>query len=73
MGTFSCNKSYIGETKRNREVRWKEHCSNNDKESEVAEISYIYIYIVFLQISLRILAFNDKVNLKNLSHLLKYI
>ena len=38
MGTCSCNKSYIGEIKRNREVRWKEHCSNNDKESEVAEI-----------------------------------
>ena len=33
----SCNESYIGETKRNAEIRWKEHCSNNDKKSEVAK------------------------------------
>ena len=33
----SCKESYIGETKRNTKVRWKEHCSNNDKKSEVAE------------------------------------
>ena len=37
MGTCSCNESYIRETKRNAEIRWKEHCSNNDKKSEVAE------------------------------------
>ena len=36
-GTCSCKESYIGETKRNAEIRWKEHCSNNDKKSEVAE------------------------------------
>ena len=36
-GIFSCNESYIGKTKRNAEIRWKEHCSNNDKKSEVAE------------------------------------
>ena len=35
--TCSWNESYIGETKRNAEIRWKEHCSNNDKKSEVAE------------------------------------
>ena len=33
----SSKESYIGETKRNAEIRWKEHCSNNDKKSEVAE------------------------------------
>ena len=32
-----CEESYIGETKRNVEIRWKEHCSNNDKKSEFAE------------------------------------
>ena len=32
-----CNESYIGETKSNAEIRWKEHCSNNDKKSKVAE------------------------------------
>ena len=36
-GICSYNESYIGETKRNAEIRWKEHCSNNDKKSEVAE------------------------------------
>ena len=36
-GTCSCNESYIGETKRNVKIRCKEHCSNNDKTSEVAE------------------------------------
>ena len=36
-GTCSCNESYIGETKRNAVIRWKEHCSNNDKKSEVSE------------------------------------
>ena len=36
-GICSCKESYIGETKRNAEIRWKEHCSNNDKKSEVAE------------------------------------
>ena len=36
-GTCSCNESYIGETKRNAEIRWIEHCSNNDKKSKVAE------------------------------------
>ena len=34
-GFCPCNESYIGETKRNSEIRWKEHCSNNDKKSEV--------------------------------------
>ena len=36
-GICSCKESYIGETKRNAEIRWKEQCSNNDKKSEVAE------------------------------------
>ena len=36
-GSCSCNECYIGETKRNAEIRWKEHYSNNDKKSEVAE------------------------------------
>ena len=36
-GTCSCNKSFIGETKRNAEITWKEHCSNNDETSEAAE------------------------------------
>ena len=36
-GIFSCKESYIGETKHNAEIRWKEHCCNNDKKSEVAE------------------------------------
>ena len=36
-GTCSCNESYIGETKCDAEIRWKEHCSKNDKKSEVAE------------------------------------
>ena len=36
-GICSCNESYIGETKRNAEIRWKEHYSNNDKKSKVAE------------------------------------
>ena len=35
-GTCSCNESYIGETKRNAEIRWKEHCSNKGN-SEVGE------------------------------------
>ena len=37
MGICYCNESYIGESKRNAETRWKDHCSNNDKKSEVAE------------------------------------
>ena len=37
MESCSCKESYIGETKHNAEIRWKEHCSNNDKKSEVAE------------------------------------
>ena len=37
MGNCYCKESYIGETKRNAELRWKEHCSNNVKKSEVAE------------------------------------
>ena len=36
-GTCSCNEPYIGETKHNPEIRWKEHCFNNYKKSEVAE------------------------------------
>ena len=32
-----CNESFIGERKRNAEIRRKEHCSNMDRESEVAE------------------------------------
>ena len=36
-GTCSCKESYIGETKRNAEISWKGHCSNNDKKKEVAE------------------------------------
>ena len=36
-GICSCKESYVGETKRNTKTRWKEHCSNNDKKSEVAE------------------------------------
>ena len=36
-GICSGNESYIGEAKRNGEIRWKEHCSNNDKKSEVTE------------------------------------
>ena len=36
-GICFCRESYIGETKRNAEIRWKEHCSNYDKKSEVAE------------------------------------
>ena len=35
--TCSCNESYIGETKRNAEIRWKEHCSNTDKKREIAK------------------------------------
>ena len=34
-GVCSCGDSYIGETKRNSEVRWKEHCSGKGN-SEVA-------------------------------------
>ena len=37
MGICYCNESYIGESKRNAKTRWKDHCSNNDKKSEVAE------------------------------------
>ena len=36
-GICSCNESYIGETKHIAKTRWKDHCSNNDKKSEVAE------------------------------------
>ena len=36
-GTCSCKESYIGETKHNAKIRQKEHCSNNDKKSEVDE------------------------------------
>ena len=36
-GACSCNDSCIGETECNAEVRWKEHCSINEKRSEVAE------------------------------------
>ena len=36
-GTCSCNESYIRETKGNAEIRWKKHCSNNDKKSENSE------------------------------------
>ena len=36
-GICSCKESYIGETKHNAENKVKEHCSNNDKKSEVAE------------------------------------
>ena len=36
-GTCSCNESYIGKTKHNPEIRWKEHWFNNYKKSEVAE------------------------------------
>ena len=36
-GICFSRESYIGETKRNAEIRWKEHCSNYDKKSEVAE------------------------------------
>ena len=36
-GICFCKRPYIGETKRNAEIRWKEHCSNNEKKSEVAE------------------------------------
>ena len=32
-GICSCKESYIGETKPNAEIGWKEHCSNNDKKS----------------------------------------
>ena len=34
--TCSCNEFYVGETKRNYEVRWKEHCSAK-KTSELAD------------------------------------
>ena len=37
MESCSCKESYIGETKCNAKIRWKEHCSINDKKSEVAE------------------------------------
>ena len=36
-GICPCNESYIRETKGNAEIRWKEHCSNNDRKSKVAE------------------------------------
>ena len=36
-GISSCKESYIGETKHNAKIRWKEHCSHNDEKSEVAE------------------------------------
>ena len=36
-GICCSNESYIGETKRNAKIRWKEHCSNNDKKSEFRE------------------------------------
>ena len=35
-GTCSCSQLYIGEAKRNTEVRWKEHCSTK-KTSEVGD------------------------------------
>ena len=35
-GTCKCRAFYIGETKRNSEVRWNEHCSLK-KSSEVAD------------------------------------
>ena len=35
-GTCSCSKLYVGEAKRNTEVRWKEHCSTK-KTSEVGD------------------------------------
>ena len=35
-GTFSCSDFYVAETKRNSEVRWREHCSA-EKKSEVGE------------------------------------
>ena len=35
-GTCSCSKFYVGEAKRNTEVRWKEHCSTK-KTSEVGD------------------------------------
>ena len=38
-GTCSYNESYIREIKRNAEIRWKEHCSNNDKKSKKSEVA----------------------------------
>ena len=35
-GTCSCSEFYVGETKRNCEVRWREHCSTK-KMSEVGD------------------------------------
>ena len=35
-GTCSCHESYIAETKRNSEIRWKEESFNNDKKSKFA-------------------------------------
>ena len=35
-GTCTCKEFYIGETKRNSEVRWNEHCSLK-KSSEVGD------------------------------------
>ena len=35
-GTYTCKEFYIGETKRNSEVRWNEHCSLK-KSSEVGD------------------------------------
>ena len=36
-GTSTCKEFYIGETKRNSEVRWNEHCSLK-KSSEVRDL-----------------------------------
>ena len=35
-GTCSCSEFYVGETKRNCEIRWREHCST-EKTSEVGD------------------------------------
>ena len=35
--TCSCKESYIGETKCNAEIKWKEHFLNNDKKIKVPE------------------------------------
>ena len=36
MGSCLCSEFYIGETKQNYEVRWREHCSTK-KTSEVSD------------------------------------
>ena len=37
MGICSCKAPLYRRNKCNAEIRWKEHCSHNDKKSEVAE------------------------------------